>query len=752
MTLLEKLLNPYDKNNYSKLFKELVKDGPLTLENAKKLHESGYDVERYLHDPEITKNYNWLEIIKNKDFYLPFYYDEIFFDEISDRVIYHNSYTKLSHKFKADTLDLLAKKSGVSIVKLIKSPFDLNIYSFEDWVYKHLMSKEILTELINDHEYLGSFFRALGKCSSFAIPTIVEKIENDQELVTTLRKIEKIQDYLQFKLNYDGKISSSIFARINKILFYNQELSQIVDSETGVTLLDVIFFFTEDNIADFMSYEQLKAISPLSINTKIFNFGNYKLIALLKSVVCNFEDGILKKLETDGASSAKKKLVSKIIKFSDEYIQGKLSDIESKLIEGEQITLDEISGSKLKNSLNFDLLFLAISTRNFKLARDLIESGFKFYEANEFGQSKLSIIAIGNGLGDENKLLEIIKFAHLKENFSLSDPIPETNDHPLDLILSNYYAPDPYFVSLSGGTLYKFQEIQNAKEENIDPHRISIAISHGHAFWSTGIFSATHYLQKQNPDVDFYLVTSQVIDQIGPGIFSIFDGWINPGGADSYPKKKEFSKLDWKASLDTEILFQNVLGNATIFRFPTFGICAGAQNLVLSQGGFIKPIEGYSFGQHDIIMQKNSPLTYLALNQQEREDFHRSGIMPSIKFKGDTAHHYVAAKNKIPNGFSLGAISEDNEAMGYCDASGINCATQFHPEHKASTVFNTPNQCDRQVQLLNGFIDLARINHKCKIGEGICPLEYMNVIKSELDYHYGFCPLAGHQSVNIEEQ
>jgi anthranilate/para-aminobenzoate synthase component II len=625
-----------------------------------------------------------------------------------------------------------------------------SIAAIIEWIFSKLSNKETLNSIMNNEEI--DFFSLLAKGSYEQISLILDQIEQNEELLFTLRQIEFTVRYTSLKYNDDdNKIQPGIFERLNKLLLSNQDGSEPVAEITGTTLLDVMLMMTENNMKDIMSDEQIKNIQPSSINTKFFDFGNYKLIAYLKTNIEEFSTNLLNKLETDGASQTKIQLVKKILKFADEFNEGKLSDSELKIIENNQITLNKINPDTFKNSLNFDILFLALSTQNYRLAKELIEAGYKFYEDNEFGVNKISLITLGN-IANEEKFLEIVKIAHEKEIFSLKQPISGTNDYPLDLIINNYLDPDSYFIDLAGGTLYKFKKPENVKIESINTDRISIAISHGNSFWSTGIFSATHFLQKQNPDIDFYLVTPQVIDQLGIDVFSTFDGWINPGAGDSYPKdKKEFSKADWKPEIDTEYIYQNVLGNATIYGLPTLGMCAGAQNLVLHHGGYIKPITGYSYGQHDITLQKNSPLSYLTLNHEEREEFHKIGHMPTIKFKGDTAHHFVAVNSKLPVGFSLGAVSEHNEAMGYCDASGIHCATQFHPENKANALNAQTNMMDRQIQLLNGFIELARMNHNCKNDNGICPTEFMANVNADLDLYYGICPLIGHEKALIEE-
>ncbi len=446
-----------------------------------------------------------------------------------------------------------------------------NITSNIEWMFSKLLNNETLNDIINNEEI--EFFSLLAKGSYEQISLILDLIEQNEELLFTLRQIESIVKYTSLKYNdNDNKIQSETFERLNKLFLSNQDNSQPIVEITGTTLLDVMLMMTENNMKDIMSDEQIKTIQPSNINTKFFDFGNYKLIAYLKANIKEFSTNLLNKLETDGASQTKIQLVKKILKFADEFNEGKLSDSELKIIENNQITLDEINPNAFKNSLNFDILFLALSTKNYKLAKELIKAGYKFYEDNEFGVNKISLITLGN-ITNEEKFLEIVKIAHEKEIFSLKQPIPGTNDYPLDLIINNYLDPDSYFIDLAGGTLYRFKKPENVKIESINTDRISIAISHGDSFWSTGIFSATHYLQKQNPDIDFYLVTPQVIDQLGIDVFSTFDGWINPGAGDSYPKdKEEFSKIDWEPKIDTEYIYQNVLGNATIYGLPTLGM------------------------------------------------------------------------------------------------------------------------------------------------------------------------------------
>jgi anthranilate/para-aminobenzoate synthase component II len=618
-----------------------------------------------------------------------------------------------------------------------------------EWALTKISDPQTLKTLLLKPE--SRILKTLLKSPHEQTSGILDVIEQSEELLLLLRKELSIVMYLDAIESSENSASPLVIEKLNKLIFAEQDSNQTIYEY--ITLLDAMLIATTENMTDIMSAEQIRNIQFSKVNTKFFNFGNYKLLAYLRSHSegCSDEQ-ILNKLQTDGASQTKVQLVKKLLKFTDEFDEGKLSEFELKLINNDsEFTVEEINQGKLNNSIGFDALFLGLSVRNYKLAKTLIENGYKFYEDNEFGLNKISLIAFPS-ISQQHELLNIIKFAHGKEHFPLKQQIANSDDYPLDLIINNYDDPDSYFIELSGGTLYKFKNPENINIDTLDKDRVSIAISHGNEFWSTDIFSATHYLQKQNPDVDFYVVNPGVIEQLGVAVFSAFDGWINPGAGDSYPKnKEEFSRDDWKPTIGTEHIYQNVLGNATIYNLPTFGMCAGAQNLVLHHGGYLKPIEGYSFGNHEITLNQGSSLTYLALSPEERKQFHQTGHIPTIKFKGHTAHHFVAVNGKLPAGFSLGAVSEHNEAMGYCDPTGIHCATQFHPEHYAGNLNAQAEAAKYQIQLLNGFIELARMNHNCKNDIGVCPTEFMDNAKAELDFYYGTCPLLGHDDATVNE-
>lgn len=714
-------------------FKALVSTEPLKRGEGFLLAKSGIDVEGYLHDKQITKNYDWEKITHSYDYFLPSFRYGLSTQHDNDQY------------FTTKTIELLS--ANHSLVEMFYvGPFEIGTLPYK-WLVEKLTNVENLRIFLELEGYGGVSF--LLRSNPEDIVPIIELIDNSDDLKRLIRTNGQILHFFEYVMRLRENIhyfadnapqANQIHDKLIEMIFKGQGLSNLLYQPLSFKVVDcILHIFTPSIIQKIITPQELKSLKITDINSKFFPFENFELLAFLREQGDGFsDDAILHKLQTDGVSRTRTELVKKSLQFTNEMSQGKLSELELKLINpASNITLDEVKNATLNNSVNYDPMFLALSSGNYKLAHSMLDAGLKFYTEDEAGINKLSLTSIGFRDGIESFIVK----AHQHETFSLTRPIGTTNELPIDLLV-NGFDPNDYFVELSGDSIYKLKNPENVRFDSIDMNRVNIAISHGDEYWSTGIFSATRSLKATNPDVDFYVVTSNITATLGEKIYSVFDGWINPGAGDSYPTNMtEFSNKHWKPAIGTEIIYQNVLGNATLHNVPTFGFCAGAQNLVLHHGGYIKPIKGYDFGQHNITIQSGSYLSYLALNKQEREELHSAGHMPTMKFKGDTAHGFVAVNDKLPAGFDLGAVSEHNEAMGYCDSTGIHCATQFHPEHYVDAL--TSGTDTVQAQLLHGFLELARLNHNCKNSDGSCPDEFMAQAKIEMDLHYGKCPLGG---------
>lgn len=194
--LVEKIKKLLDKNeDYSEAFKELVSEKPLSISRGETLYKLGLDVESYLHDPEITKNYNWKEIVKDYQLYLPFYLAS-----------YGYSYINIEYNFKSETIELLRVKSETSANDFFQKTLYLNATHFNAWRKDILFNKpeeekysKIFKELISEKPlsiFLGETLYKLG--------LDVESYLHDPEITKNYNWKEIIKDnqlYLPFFIN-----------------------------------------------------------------------------------------------------------------------------------------------------------------------------------------------------------------------------------------------------------------------------------------------------------------------------------------------------------------------------------------------------------------------------------------------------------------------------------------------------------------------------------------------------------------------
>ena len=181
----------------------------------------------------------------------------------------------------------------------------------------------------------------------------------------------------------------------------------------------------------------------------------------------------------------------------------------------------------------------------------------------------------------------------------------------------------------------------------------------------------------------FYLINYDVVQKAPKEFLDQFDGFINPGAGDSFPRSvEEFSNLECLHSLGLEKFYQFILKESFERDVPYLGICSGAQHLALYHKSYLMPVKGYSDGEkHDIKYLEGSLSHFQAMDKDQQDEALQSCKFPNITFVGDTAHHYAAKATKLSPDLEIGAVSEDDILMSYAHTNGIRYATQFHPEH-----------------------------------------------------------------------
>ncbi|AIL64661.1 hypothetical protein NOVO_01305 [Rickettsiales bacterium Ac37b] len=213
----------------------------------------------------------------------------------------------------------------------------------------------------------------------------------------------------------------------------------------------------------------------------------------------------------------------------------------------------------------------------------MIKAGFSLELPNKNSITPLHIMSMLNLDHVPNQLLKELSEAIFQHIENIDTIINDNGEAIVDSFLALDGDLSKRIIEKSKSSLYAFfKENADIFSPSKNPESTYIAISHGNGFWSTGVEAWSRLVSKKYPEVKFYIVTLEMIDKGGEEFIRQFDGWINPGAGDSYPKdKKEFTKQHWEQSLDTEQIYQKVLEKTLEFKIPIMGICAGAQNLIL---------------------------------------------------------------------------------------------------------------------------------------------------------------------------
>ena len=210
-----------------------------------------------------------------------------------------------------------------------------------------------------------------------------------------------------------------------------------------------------------------------------------------------------------------------------------------------------------------------------------------------------------------------------------------------------------------------------------------------------------------------------------------YDGFINPGADDSFPKIPDFSKNDCSFSMKLEEHYQYILEFTSENNIPYLGMCAGAQHFSLYNNGTLKAVKGYNQGQHQVTYIKGSLSYFMALTKEQQNKLLTECEFPEISFRGDTAHNYAADPNKLGDNIQLGAISEDGITMSYGYNNGMGYVTQFHPEHRYDNIGE--ENAVNQISWLNNFVELAISHHGYRVNNEPHPSEYFTMIQDRMN-------------------
>jgi len=211
----------------------------------------------------------------------------------------------------------------------------------------------------------------------------------------------------------------------------------------------------------------------------------------------------------------------------------------------------------------------------------------------------------------------------------------------------------------------------------------------------------------------------------------IIHGWINPGSNDSFAVAgEEFNFNSWwhlpnKLTLDQ--LYQNVLNHTYQNHIPLFGICGGAQHLLLHHGGSIAIVDGYQNHTHVITYDaKPSFSNFLTMNLEQQKDALFNCTFDERKFHVKTFNSYAGITHKLGE-LHLGATSDDESvAMAYSHPNGIRSGTQYHLEKLYA-------KCPMQTNIIDNFIKQACMKMKNIEGQFQSPIDVYSKVVERID-------------------
>jgi ankyrin repeat protein/anthranilate/para-aminobenzoate synthase component II len=248
---------------------------------------------------------------------------------------------------------------------------------------------------------------------------------------------------------------------------------------------------------------------------------------------------------------------------------------------------------------------------------------------------------------------------------------------------------------------------QEYQSYNFESNKAYVGIVTAGGFWSVEHFSTARKAMTKHNQLQMLVINPEQIDQ---AFLRNFNGFIMPGGGDSYPKNKEFTMVDLPEDkmLAGEKLYKLILSLADKYSIPVMGMCLGNQYIGLHSGATLHAVKNHFGGNHKGIFIKGTMPYFMSLSTQEQHQLLNNQYWPDIEFGIDTAHSFAVVTNKAGIA-TVGTYSEVGvvESLSYKNHM---IGFQFHPEHYYG-ILNS-DQTIRSNNLINNFLTLTTQHHQ----------------------------------------
>lgn len=527
----------------------------------------------------------------------------------------------------------------------------------------------------------------------------------------------------------------------------NERKAMQFDSDYKEPMLQIKTSIKNDDVEEFCkTFISLENFEIIGESVFIAADANYlEPLSLIANFISkhdgwdHFYGSVTRLLKSAGLSDINVKTTLTSFKFIADVALGKtltLSSIEQNIIDKSQPLLDkkEYLNAELSNDHGLDFFNLAIlysrnDILNLFSAKEIRDLMFKSLE------SDISPIDLMTFMQNQLKCFNVDQYKEILTPELIDYEVGPGQTH-LDLLVDFPLIKD-YVIKMTNDPFYKLiQDVESFEKVFADESKTYIAISSDFGIWSDSLLNAARLISKSNPQIEFILVTQKTIDATDGAIFEKIDAWMNPGSGDSYSSngRNQFTKETWNMDQSVEQLYQTVLEAAKKHKFPVLGVCGGAQNAILNNNGSLQKIDGYNAPKekHEITFEPGTLGHLLSLTKNELVEAFEKGILPEVKYLGETYHGYAAVNGKLGTNLKLDAVSEDGVPMAYSGSDEfISFNTQYHPEmHYINFESSEEGNINHQKAFLDNFVKLASLNHLYKAGEAHHPQEYLKALKS----------------------
>ena len=492
--------------------------------------------------------------------------------------------------------------------------------------------------------------------------------------------------------------------------------------EFALTLFEQLFFSNMFDIIDYVQNKNENSYPEPSMVAWIAAIDTNFNISFISNALQKFPNGfseekLFELARSHGASLSAVHTMLDTYHLAIDFNKAKadenvsaLSKTELQILDPDKSTsISDCKNGHYQNPYGFSPLLLALISGKHELAIEIIENGHNLTEKSTHGITPVSIISL---LADNSKSQSVSKLLNsaFKKLDTLDVVVNEEGESLIDTFLGDGEIKDEALKKTNDPLFTFYKPDADLYTPLLHTEKTHIAISMGEGFWSTGLNSLSRLISRDHHNVTFHLITLEMMEKGGDKFINQFNGWINPGAGDTFPKgKAEFNKHDWKQPMLLEQTYQKALNKTYELKIPYLGMCAGAQNFALFHDGYVQPVKGYSQGEHSVTYIKGTLSHYMAMTHEQQSKALQLCEFSEINFKGDTAHHFAAVNDKLGEGLQLGAVSEDDVAMSYAHENGLRYATQFHPEHYYHV--QKDGEVNHQKVWLENFIHLTKLHH-----------------------------------------